>query len=155
MTYSKKELKNYLKHLLKEGTGLANFSFEYEYGHTAFQSRIRIIVSSDKITHWKVPKGTPIDASEESKVAKKRELEFSADKLSMFIQELMKKKIWDLENCTERALPDTALLTFSIRDNDNVLFKQETWESCRNDDKQTKDLLKSLAGLLPLDWPPP
>ncbi len=155
MTYSKKELKNYLKHLLKEKTDLANFTFEYRSGHTAFHSRLRIIISSEKIIHWKVPKGTPLDSSEESKVAKKREIEFSPDKLSLFIQELIEKKIWDLKNCSETALPDTALLSFSIRDNENVLFEQETWENCRNDNKQTKELLKSLSGLLPPDWPPP
>jgi hypothetical protein len=155
VSYTKKELKNYLKGLLKGKIELASFSFEYQSGHTAFHSRLRIILSSDKITHWKIPKGIPIDSSEETKAARIREIEFSIDKLRMFVQELAKSKIWDLENCTERALPDTALLSFSIRDNDSLLFEQKVWENCRNDNKQTKELLKALAAILPQDWPPP
>lgn len=155
MSYAKKELRNYFKDLLKGKTELAGFFFEYRSGHNAFHSRLRIVVSSDKITHWKVPKGTPTDASEETKAARVRELDFSADKLKVFVQELVKSKIWDLKNCTEKALPDTALLSFSIRNNDNLLFEQEVWENCRNDDKQTKELLRSLAAILPQDWPPP
>ncbi len=91
MTYSKKELKKYLKGLVKEKSGLTNFSFEYRSGHTAFHSRLRIILTSDKIVHWKIPKGIPVDITEETKAAKKREMEFSTEKLSIFIQELLKK----------------------------------------------------------------
>ncbi len=155
MAYTKKELRNYLKDLLKGKTELTNFSFEYRSGHNAFHSRLRIILSSNKITHWKIPRGTPVDSSEETKSARIREIEFSIDKMKLFVQELIKNKIWDLENCTERALPDTALLSFSIRNNDNLLFEQEVWENCRNDNKQTKALLKVLAAILPQDWPPP
>jgi hypothetical protein len=155
VSYTKKELKNYFKNLLKGKAELANFSFEYRSGHTSFHSRLRIILSSDKITHWKIPKGTPVDSSEETKAARIRETDFSIDKLRMFVQELAKHKIWDLENCTERALPDTARLSFSIRDSDNLLFEREVWETCRNDNKQTKELLKDLAAVLPQDWPPP
>ena len=155
MTYTKKELKNYLKDLAKEKTEVTNFSFEYLSGHTAFHSRIRIVVTSDKIVHWKIPRGTQVGITEEAKVAKIREKEFSKEELLGFIQELMKKKIWDLENCTERALPDTALLSFSIKDNDNLLFEQKVWESCRNDDKRTIELLRTIATLIPLDWTPP
>jgi hypothetical protein len=155
VSYTEKELRNYLKGLLKGKTELAGFSFEYRSGHTAFHSRLRIILSSDKITHWKIPKGIPLDSSEETKAARIREIEFSSDKLKMFVQGLAKSKIWDLENCTEKALPDTALLSFSIRDNDNLLFEQKVWENCRNDNKQTKELLRALAAILPQDWPPP
>ncbi|MHA2067546.1 MAG: hypothetical protein ACXABY_24545, partial [Candidatus Thorarchaeota archaeon] len=107
------------------------------------------------IVHWKIPKGTPLDITKEKKAAKKREVAFSVEKLSSFIQELVKKKIWDLENCSERALPNAAVLTFSIRDNDNLLFEQEVWESCRFDDKRAKELLRTLATNIPLDWTPP
>jgi hypothetical protein len=155
VSYTKKELRNYLKDLLKGKIDLARFSFEYRSGHNAYHSRLRIILSSDKITHWKIPKGVPVESSEEAKAAKTREIEFSIDKLKMFIQALVKIKMWDLENCTEKALPDTALLSFSIRDRDNLLFEQEVWENCRNDNKQTKELLKVLAAILPQDWPPP
>jgi hypothetical protein len=155
VSYTKKELKKHLKGLMKGKIELASFSFEYQSGHTAFHSRLRIILSPDKITHWKIPKGIPIDSSEETKAARMREIEFSIDKLRMFVQELIKSKIWDLENCTEKALPDTALLSFSIRDSDNLLFEQKVWENCRNDSKQTKELLKALAAILPPDWPPP
>ncbi len=155
MAYAKKELRNYLKDLLKGKIEFANFSFEYRSEHTAFHSRLRIVLSSDKITHWKIPRGISVDSSKETKSARKREIEFSTDKLRLFAQELVKNKIWDLENCTERALPDTALLSFSIRNNDTLLFEQEVWESCRNDNKQTKELLKALASVLPQDWPPP
>ncbi|MFW9846916.1 MAG: hypothetical protein ACFFD6_09220 [Candidatus Thorarchaeota archaeon] len=155
MTYTKKELNNYLKNLLKGKEELSNFSFEYQSGHTAYYSRLRITVSSEKIVHWKIPKGTPLDIKQETKAAKKREIPFSDDKLSAFIQELVKKKIWDLENCSERALPNAAVLTFSIRDNDNLLFEQKVWESCRFDDKRTKELLKAISAIIPLDWTPP
>jgi len=155
VSYNKKELKNYLKQLLKGKTELSNFSFEYRSGQAAFHTRLRIVISSEKITHLRVPRGTPIDPSKESKAAKKREINFSSDKLSEFIQVLIKKKIWDLENCTERVLPDAVSLLFSIRDKDNILFEQKTWEICRNDNRQTKELLKSIARLLPPDWPPP
>ncbi|MFW9802824.1 MAG: hypothetical protein ACFFFC_09245 [Candidatus Thorarchaeota archaeon] len=155
MTYTKKELKNYLKDLLKGKAELANFSFEYQSGHTAYYSRLRIIVTSDKIVHWKIPKGTPLDIKKEAKAAKKREIAFSNDRLSVFVQDLVQKKIWDLENCSERALPNTAVLTFSIRDKDNLVFEQKVWESCRFDDKMTKELIRSLAANIPLDWTPP
>lgn len=155
MAYTKKELRNYLKDLVKGKIELVGFSFEYRSGHTAFHSRLRIVLSSDKIMHWKIPRGIPVDSSKETKSARKREIEFSIDKLRLFVQELVKNKIWDLENCTERALPDTALLSFSIRNNDNLLFEREVWENCRNDDRQTKDLLKAIAAILPPDWPPP
>ncbi|MFX0053945.1 MAG: hypothetical protein ACFFAD_03355 [Candidatus Hermodarchaeota archaeon] len=155
MTYTKKELRNYLKDLLKGKAELANFSFEYQSGHTAYYSRLRITVTSDKITHWKIPKGTPVDIKNETKAAKKRETAFSNDDLSAFIGELSKKKIWDLQNCTERALPNAAVLTFSIRDKDDLVFEQKVWESCRFDDKRTKELIQTLAGIIPLDWTPP
>ena len=64
-------------------------------------------------------------------------------------------KVWELENCTERALPDTALLTFILKDKDTILFEREIWESCRNDDKTTKELLKALSSRIPEDWTPP
>jgi hypothetical protein len=155
VSYTKKELRNYLKDLLKGKKDLTRFSFEYQSGNTAYYSRLRIILSSDKITHWKIPKGVPVESSKEAKAAKTRKIEFSVDKLKMFVQALDKIKIWDLENCTENALPDTPLLSFFIRDSDNLLFQQEVWESCRNDNKQTKELLRVLAAILPLDWPPP
>jgi hypothetical protein len=155
VTYTKKELRNYLKDLMKGKADLANFSFEYQYGHTAYYSRLRITVASDKIVHWKIPKGTPTDIKQETKAAKKREIAFSNDMLAAFIQELVKQKIWDLENCSERALPNTAVLTFSIRDEDNLVFEQKVWESCRFDDKTTKELIRTLASNIPLDWPPP
>jgi hypothetical protein len=155
VTYTKKELRNYLKDLLKGKAELANFSFEYLSGHTAYYSRLRITVTPDKIIHWKIPKGTPVDIKKEAKAAKKREIAFSNDKLSVFIQDLVKKKIWDLENCTERALPNAAVLTFSIRDKDNLVFEQKVWESCRFDDKTTKELIRTLAIIIPLDWTPP
>ena len=155
MTYTKKELKNYLKDLLKGKADLANLSFEYQSGHTAYYSRLRITVTSDKIVHWKIPKGTPVDIAIEKKAAKKREIAFSSEKLSNFIQDLVKMKIWDLENCSERALPNTPLLTFSIRDNSNLLFEQKIWEICRFDDKMAKELLRTLAANIPLDWTPP
>jgi hypothetical protein len=155
VSYTKKELRNYLKDLLKGKIDLGGFTFEYRSGHTAFHSRLRIILASDRITHWKIPKGIPVESSEETKAARIRETEFSIDKLRVFVQELAKSKIWDLKNCTEKALPDTALLSFSIRNNDTLLFEQEVWENCRNDNKQTKELLKVLAAILPQDWPPP
>ncbi|MFW9908264.1 MAG: hypothetical protein ACFFEF_06795 [Candidatus Thorarchaeota archaeon] len=155
MTYSEKELKNYLKGLVKQQSGLANFSFEYNAGHTAFHSRLRIILSSDQIIHWKIPKGTPVDSSEEGKAAKIRKTDFSTEKLSAFAQDLMKLKIWDLENCAEKALPDAALLSFSIKDKEAIVFERKVWERCRNDNKQTKELLKTLARTLPPDWTPP
>jgi hypothetical protein len=155
VTYTKKELRNYLKDLIKGKADLANFSFEYQYGHTAYYSRLRITVASDKIVHWKIPKGTPIDIKKETKAAKKREIAFSNDMLAAFIQELVKQKIWDLENCSERALPNAAVLTFSIRNGDNLVFEQKVWESCRFDDKTAKELIRTLASNIPLDWPPP
>ncbi len=155
MVYTKKELKKYLKGLLKKNARLENFSFEYQSGHTAYYSRLRITMTSEKILHWKIPKGTPVDISKEKKAAKKREIAFSNEKLSIFLQELVKKKIWDLENCSERALPNTPLLTFSIRDNANLLFEQKVWESCRFDDKLAKELIGILAANIPLDWTPP
>jgi hypothetical protein len=155
VTYTKKELKNYLKNLVKGKADLKSFSFEYQSGHTAYYSRLRITVTSEKIIHWKIPKGIPVDITKEKKAAKKRETAFSNEKLSAFIQELVKKKIWDLENCSERALPNAAVLTFSIRDNDNLLFEQKIWESCRFDDKRAKELLRTLSTNIPLDWTPP
>lgn len=155
MTYTKKELRNYLKNLIKGKAELSDFSFEYRSGHTAYYSRLRITVTSEMIVHWKIPKGTPVDIKKETKAAKKREIAFSNDKLSVFIQDLVKKKIWDLENCSERALPNAAVLTFSIRNNDDLLFEQKVWESCRFDDKRTKELLRTLATNIPLDWTPP
>ncbi|MHA1615372.1 MAG: hypothetical protein ACTSYJ_11045, partial [Candidatus Thorarchaeota archaeon] len=87
--------------------------------------------------------------------AKIRETDFSDDKILIFIEDLRKRKIWDLENCTERALPDTPLLTFSIRNNDQLVFEQQVWENCRNDCKRVKELIRALEALLPLDWSPP
>jgi len=154
VTYTKKELKNYLKDLSKKAE-LSSFSFEYESGHLEFHSRLRIILSSGKIIQWKIPKKTPLDREKEKEKAKIRETDFSDDKILIFIEDLRKRKIWDLENCTERALPDTPLLTFSIRNNDQLVFEQQVWENCRNDCKRVKELIRALEALLPLDWSPP
>jgi hypothetical protein len=155
VTYTKKELKKYLKNLVKKQAGLTAFSFEYQSGHSAFHTRLRILITSERIEHRRIQRGTPVDSPEEANATKMQVMEFSAEKLSTFVKELMKIKIWDLENCTERALPDTALLTFSIRDNDDLVFEQKVWESCRNDDKRTKELLRSLSAIIPQDWTPP
>ncbi len=155
MTYTKKELKKYLKGLLKENDRLASFSFEYKSGHTAYHTRLRIILTSDKIIHWKIPRGTPTDVSEEDKVVRKREISFSVEKMFIFVQEIVKRKIWDLENCTERALPDDAMLTFLIKDGQETLFERNVWEICRNDDKRTKELIRAIAAHIPSDWTPP
>lgn len=120
-----------------------------------FHSRLRIILSSGKIIQWKIPKKTPLDREKEKEKAKIRETDFSDDKILIFIEGLRKRKIWDLENCTERALPDTPLLTFSIRNNDQLVFEQQVWENCRNDCKRTRELIRTLEALLPLDWSPP
>ena len=154
VSYSKKELKNYLKGLEKDRSGLSRFAFEYRSGHTAFHPRLRILLTSEKIMHSKIPKGTPVDENEE-KAAKTKEIPFSKAELSLFIKELIDKKIWDMENCTDRALPDTPLLAFMILDGNNLLFEQKVWENCRNDDKRTKDLLRILSSILPMDWSPP
>ena len=155
MTYTKKELKKYLKDLVKKQTGLAAFSFEYQSGHSAFHTRLRISITSEKIEHQRIQRGAPVDGSDETKEPKLQEMKFSAENLSAFVKELMNIKIWDLENCTERALPDTALLTFVIKNNDNLVFEQKVWESCRNDDRRTKALLRSLSAIIPQDWIPP
>jgi len=155
VTYTKKELKKYLKELLKKQDRLTAFSFGYQSGHTSFHTRLRILITSEKIEHRRIQKGTPVDSPHEANVAKVREIEFSVEKLSAFVEELMKNKIWDLENCKGRVLPDTALLTFAIWDNDNLVFEQKVWESCRNDDKRTKELLRSIADIIPQDWTPP
>ena len=89
------------------------------------------------------------------KATKVNEISFSEDKLRSFAEVLLKKNIWDLENCTERVLPDTALLTFTILDNGNPIFKQEIWENCRNDDNKAKDLIRALSAIIPRDWTPP
>ncbi len=134
---------------------MTNFSFEYLSGHTAFFTRLKILVTSTKIVHRRIQKGVPVGGEEEVSAARVREIEFSVEKLAAFVDMLTKQKIWDLENCTERALPDTALLTFLIRQNDEVVFKQEIWESCRNDDTRTRELIRSLAAIIPQDWTPP
>ncbi len=155
VTYTKKELKNYLKDLLKKKEELSSFSFEYGSGHMEFQSRLRIILSSGKISHWKIPKKTPLDRVTEEKEGKKRETDVSNEKILIFVEGLRKRKIWDLKNCTERALPDTPLLTFRIKKDDQIIFEQQVWENCRNDCKRTRELIRTLEALLPLDWSPP
>ncbi len=155
MTYTKKELKNYLKNLLKKKEELSFFSFEYESGHMEFQARLRIILSSGKIIQWKIPTKTPLDREKEDEVAKKREVEISEEKILVFIEGIRKRKIWDLENCTQKALPDTPLLTFRIKHDDQLAFEQQVWENCRNDSKRVKELIRTLEALLPLDWSPP
>lgn len=155
MTYSKKDLKNYLKDLLKEQNGLDHFSFEYKSGHTSYHTRLRILVNSKKIEHRRIQRGIPIGGPEEENATKVHESEFSVEKLATFVETLDKLKIWDLENCTDRALPDTVLLTFIIRKDDEIIFQQESWESCRNDDKRTKDILRALSVIIPPDLTPP
>ena len=155
MTYTKKELKNYLKDLLKKKAELSSFSFEYESGHMEFQARLRIILSSGKIIQWKIPKKTPLDREREDEAAKIREAEISEEKILVFIEGIRKRKIWDLENCTQKALPDTSLLTFRIKNGDQLVFEQQVWENCRNDCKRTRELIRTLEALLPLDWSPP
>ncbi|MFX1485027.1 MAG: hypothetical protein ACFFCP_17755, partial [Promethearchaeota archaeon] len=108
-----------------------------------------------RIEHQRIQKGIPGGSPDEANETKTQEMGFSVEKLSAFVKELMKNKIWDLENCTERALPDTALLTFTIKNNDNLVFEQEVWESCRNDDRRTKELLRSISAIIPQDWTPP
>jgi hypothetical protein len=155
VTYTKKELKKYLKELVKKQDRLTAFSFSYQSGHTSFHTRLRILITSERIEHRRIQKGTPVDSSDEAKVAKVQEMKFSVEKLLAFVKELMKNKIWDLENCTDRVLPDTALLIFTIRDNGNLVFEQKVWEICRNDDKRTKELIRSIAEIIPQDWTPP
>ena len=155
MTYTKKELKNYLKDLLKEKTELSSFSFEYQSGHLEFHSRLRIIVSSDKIIQWKIPPKTPVVLEEEEKEAKIREIEVTKEKLLVFLESIIKRKIWDLENCYLHSISDSPLLLFKIRNKDQLVFEEEVWENCRNDSTRVKELIKSLGAILPLEWPPP
>lgn len=155
VTYTKNELKNYLKDLVKGKADIGEVSFEYLSGHTSFHRRLVITIDPEKISHWKAPKGTEIGSAEEAKAAKISEKEFSRDELLAFIQGLEKRKIWDLENCTERALPDTAQLSFLIKRSGDVIFEQKIWESCRNDDDRTKDILRLISSLLPPKWTPP
>ena len=155
MTYTKKELKNYLKDLLKEKTELSSFSFEYQSGHLEFHSRLRIIVSSDKIIQWKIPYKTPIALEDEKKVATIREIELSKEKLLEFIKKIQKRKIWDLENCYLHSLSDSALLLFKIRNNGELVFEEEVWENCRNDSSRVKEVIRALGALLPFEWSPP
>ena len=138
VTYTTKELKNYLKDLSKKKVELSNFSFEYESGHLEFHTRLRIILAFGKITQWKIPKKTPLDEERENKEAKKREIEISEEKMLIFVEGLRKRKIWDLENCTQKALPDTPLLTFRIKSDDQLAFEQQVWENCRNDSTRVK-----------------
>jgi hypothetical protein len=155
VTYAKKELKKYLKGLVKDQTGLASLSFEYLSGHTAYHTRLRILITSEKIEHRRILRGTPVGSAQEANATKVRKMDFSLEQMYAFVEALVKKKIWDLENCTERALPDTALLTFSIRNGDDLVFEQKVWESCRNDDKRTIELIRILSAIIPLDWTPP
>lgn len=155
VTYTKKELKNYLKDLLKEKTELSSFSFEYQSGHLEFHSRLRIFVSSNRIIQWKIPYKTPIVLEEEKKAATIREIEISKENLLVFLEQIIKSKIWDLENCTEQSLSDTPLLFFKIRNEDQLVFEEEVWENCRNDSARVKEVIKALGALLPPEWPPP
>lgn len=155
VTYTEKELKKYLKELVKKQDRLKAFSFEYQAGHTSFHTRLRICVTFEKIEHRRIPRGTPVDSPVEANKTKSQVMDFSLERLLAFVKELMKNEIWDLENCTERVLPDTAQLTFAIRDNDNLIFERKVWENCRNDDKKTKELIRSLAAIIPQDWTPP
>ena len=91
----------------------------------------------------------------EEKEGKKRETEVSDEKVLIFVQALQKRNIWDLENCFEKSLTDAPLLTFRIKNNDQLVFEQQVWERCRNDSKRTKEVIRALAALLPLDWSPP
>ncbi|MFW9845055.1 MAG: hypothetical protein ACFFEV_10800 [Candidatus Thorarchaeota archaeon] len=143
-----------MKDISKKGN-MSGFLLEYESGHMEFQARLRIILSSDKIIQWKIPSKTPLDREIEEKEGTKRETEISDEVLAAVVEELQKKKIWDLENCTDRPLPDTALLTFRIKNQNQVVYEQQVWENCRNDSKRTKELIKILASILPSDWTPP
>ncbi|TFH10601.1 MAG: hypothetical protein E4H14_02230 [Candidatus Thorarchaeota archaeon] len=146
-------MKNYLRDLVKKKVELSNFSFEYESGHLEFHSRLKIFLSSSKIIHWKIPKKTPFNREKE--VAKIRETEISEEKILVFVEETRKRKIWDLENCTQKALPGAPLLTFRIKHNGQVVFDQQVWENCRNDSIRVKELIRALGALLPQDWTPP
>ena len=155
MTYTKKGLKNYLKDLVKEKEELEDFSFEYQSGHLEFHPRLRIILSSNRITHWKIPKKTPVDLEKERLEAKTREIDISKEQLLTFLENIIKIKIWDLENCDYRALPETPLLYFRIRNKNQLVFEIEVWENCRNDSVRVKEIIRTLGALLPRDWPPP
>jgi len=153
--YTKKELKSYLKDLVKEKKELADFSFEYQSGHLEFHPRLRIILSSGRIIHWKIPKKTPVDLEKEKSEAKIREIDISKEQLLAFLENIINRKIWDLENCDYRALPDTPLLYFKIKNKDQLVFETEVWENCRNDSVRVKELIRTLGTLLPRNWPPP
>ncbi|MFX1483786.1 MAG: hypothetical protein ACFFCP_11440, partial [Promethearchaeota archaeon] len=98
MTYTKKELKKHLKDLVKKQDGLTAFSFEYQSGHSTFHTRLRILITSERIEHQRIQKGTPGGSPDEANETKTQEMGFSVEKLSAFVKELMKNKIWDLEN---------------------------------------------------------
>jgi len=155
VTYTKKELKNYLKDLLKEKKELADFSFEYQSGHLDFHTRLRIILSSGKIIHWKIPKKTPVDLEKEKAEAEIHEMDISKEQFLVFLKSIIKRKIWDMENCEYRALSDTPLLYFKIRNKGEIVFDSEVWEACRNDSVCVKEIIRALGALLPLDWSPP
>ncbi|MGY5880624.1 MAG: hypothetical protein RTV31_10255 [Candidatus Thorarchaeota archaeon] len=155
MTYTKKELKNYLKDLLKEKRELTDFSFEYQSGHLDFHARLRIILSSGKIIHWKIPKKTPVDLEKEKVEAKISEMDISKEQLLDFLKNITKRKIWDIENCDYRALSDTPLLYFKIKNKDQLVFETEVWEACRNDSVRVKEIIRALGTLLPRDLTPP
>ncbi len=72
-----------------------------------------------------------------------------------FIKDLTKSKVWDLENCTDRALPDTPLLIFRIRDGGELIFEQQAGEICKNDSNRVKEIIRALESTIPPEWPPP
>ena len=146
-------MKNYLKDLVKKKAELSSFSFEYESGHLEFHARLKFFVSSGKIIQWKIPKKTPLDREKE--VTKIREIEISEEKILVFVEDIKKRNIWDLENCTQKALPGAPLLTFRIKQNDQIVFEQQVGENCRNDSIRVKELIRTLGALLPQDWSPP
>ncbi|MFW9807494.1 MAG: hypothetical protein ACFFFK_12265, partial [Candidatus Thorarchaeota archaeon] len=57
-TYTKKELKKYLKNLVKKQDGLTSFSFEFQSGQSSYHTRLRILITSEKIEHQKTQRKT-------------------------------------------------------------------------------------------------
>ncbi|MFX1449308.1 MAG: hypothetical protein ACFFCM_00615 [Promethearchaeota archaeon] len=153
--YNKKLIEEFLRDVLEKPKMRDKFEFDYKAGHTAFHARVYLTISFNELVYKYFPRGTPMNPIEEEKRAQIQKRSLSEEVATNFLKGLIKNSVWNLLNCTDIVEPDTALLTFIIKNGAEIIFQSEIWESCRHTAEHTKSILDLLLEISPKKPMPP
>ncbi len=153
--YNKKLIEEFLKDVLEQPSIREKFEFDYKAGHTSFHARVYLKITYNELIYKFFPRGTPMNPIEEEKRVQIQKRSLTKEEAINFIKGLIKNSVWDLLNCMDIVEPDTALLTFTIKKGENIIFKTQIWEECRHRVENIKSILDLLLEISPKEPMPP